>query len=153
MVSTDNSYIALSKVSPHVAYLAFVFSYQNRFNYWLATNNLMFTDKLAKDTESFLSSAHDTILKVDSPSPASEMLQPNSTADRVALRARHCGLGWRPLTKRYLALNSLNNVMPQAIDRRTNAGFIVSGLWNSLGDVLGVAHLMTTKRLPAVFFP
>ena len=27
--------------------------------------------------------------------------------------------------------------MPQAIDRRTKAGFVVSGLWNSLGDVLG----------------
>ena len=61
----NNSYIALSKMSPHAAYLAFVFSYQNRFDYWLATNNLMFIDKLAKDTDTFLSSALTTILNVD----------------------------------------------------------------------------------------
>ena len=65
-------------MSPHAAYLAFVFSYQNRFDYWLATNNLMFTNKLAKDTDSFLSSALTTILNVDfTKPPALEMLQPN----------------------------------------------------------------------------
>ena len=68
------------------------------------------------------------------------------TADRVALRARHGGLGWRPLTKRYLALSTLNNVMPQAIDRRTNAGFVVSGLWNSLGGVLGAGSIDDDKK-------
>ena len=40
----------------------------------------------------------------------------------------------------------LNNAMPQAIDRRTNAGFIVSGLWNSLGDVLGAASFDDDKK-------
>ena len=45
---------------------------------------------------------------------------------------------------RYLALNSLNNAMPQAIDRMTNAGFIVSGLWNSLG----VEYLIEVSLLP-----
>ena len=43
----------------------------------------------------------------------------------------------------YLALNLF---MPQAIDRRTNAGFIVSGLWNSLGDVLGAGSFDDDKK-------
>ena len=80
------------------------------------------------------------------------MLQPNFATDRVALRARHGGLGWRPLTKRYLALNSLNNVMPQAIDRRTNAGFIVNGLWISLGDVIGAGSFDDDKKDNRWFF-
>ena len=100
-----------------------------------------------KDTDSFLSSALTTILNVDfTKPPASEMLQLNFNADEVAPRARHFGLGWRPLTKRFLALSSLNNAMPQAIDRRTNAGLIVSSLWNSLGDVLGAGSLDDDKK-------
>ena len=41
--------------------------------------------------------------------------------------------------------------MPQAIDRRTNAGFIVSGLWNSLGDVLGAGDDNKDNRWPFFF--
>ena len=110
----------------------------------------MFTDKLAKDTDSFLSSALNTILNIDFiKPPASEMLQPNFTADRDALRARHVGLGLRPLTKRYLALNSLNNVMPQAINRRILL-LVVSG--TRLGKFLVLAHMMTTKKITGGLF-
>ena len=98
----------------------------------------MFTDKLAKDTDSFVSSTLVTILNVDFTKPRLRKCS-NPTLPQIELLSVQHMVAWdgAALTKRYLALNSLINVMPQAIDRRTNAGFIVSGLWNSLGDVLG----------------
>jgi hypothetical protein len=40
---------------------------------------------------------------------------------------------------RYLLLNSLNNVLQQAIDRVDSHGNLIKGLWNSLSTVLGAS--------------
>ena len=59
------------------------------------------------------------------------------TEERVVLKTKHSGLGFRPYKNRYLLLNSLNNVLPQAIDRLDSHGNLIKGLWNSLSTVLG----------------
>ena len=59
------------------------------------------------------------------------------TEERVALKSRKYGLGFRPYKHRYLLLNSLNNVMSQAIDRLDEYGNSIKGLWNSLSSILG----------------
>ena len=59
------------------------------------------------------------------------------TEERVVLKTKHSGLGFRPYKHRYLLLNSLNNVLPQAIDRLDSHGNLIKGLWNSLSTVLG----------------
>ena len=58
--------------------------------------------------------------------------------ERISLKVKHGGLGFRRLIDRYLLLNSLSNTMPQAIDRTDKEGNFHKGLWNSLSDVLGV---------------
>jgi len=109
---------ALLPLSPHATYLAFIYSYQARFDYWLATNNLAHTDWLATDTDSFLSEILVAILGFDFNAPLDPgTLHPNFTAERVALKAKYGGLGWRPLAKRYLSLNTMCSILPQAIDR------------------------------------
>ena len=45
------SFSALSGSYPHEAYLAFYYSYQARFDYWLSTNSIAFTDTLAEETD------------------------------------------------------------------------------------------------------
>ena len=62
---------------------------------------------------------------------------PDFVAERVSLKTKDGGLGFRRLSQRYLLLNSLNNTMPQAIDRIDEEGNFHPGLWNSLSDVLG----------------
>jgi len=49
------SFDALLPSSPHAAYLAFYYSFQARFDYWLATNNLRHTDELARSTDAYFS--------------------------------------------------------------------------------------------------
>jgi len=47
---------------------------------------------------------------------------PDFVAERVSLKTKDGGLGFRRLSQRYLLLNSLNNTMPQAIDRIDEEG-------------------------------
>ena len=62
---------------------------------------------------------------------------PDFVAERASLKTKAGGLGFRRLSQRYLLLNSLNNTMPQAIDRIDEEGHLHPGLWNSLSDFLG----------------
>ena len=64
-------------------------------------------------------------------------LLPSLTADLVVLKTRDGGLGYRPITDRYLLLNSVNNSMRLALDYTDEMGNRIKGLWNSLSKVLG----------------
>ena len=68
------------------------------------------------------------------------------TEERVVLKTKHSGLGFRPYKHRYLLLNSLNNVLPQAIDRLDTNGNLIKGLWNSLSSVLGAGSFDDAKK-------
>ena len=59
--------------------------------------------------------------------------------ERVSLRNKDSGLGFRPIAKRFLFLNSINLTMPQALDRKNKKDAIIPGIWNSLSRILG-AH-------------
>ena len=71
---------------------------------------------------------------------------PNITSERIVLKCRNGGLGLRPYEQRYLLLNSLNNTLPQAIDRVDESGNFLSGLWNSLVSVLGPGSFNNANR-------
>ena len=119
----EKSSNALLSLSPHATYLAFNYSYQARFDYWLATNNVIFTDQLASDTDLFLRKTLVAILGFDFTAPlAPGTLHPHFTEERVALKAKNGGLGWRPLSNRYLLLNTMNNILPFAPGRKKRYG-------------------------------
>ena len=48
------SFNALSESNPHETYLALYYSYQARFDYWLATNSTNSTTKFADEADKFL---------------------------------------------------------------------------------------------------
>ena len=64
---------------------------------------------------------------------------PTLIKERVSLRNKDSGLGFRPIAKRFLFLNSINLTMPQALDRKNKKDAIIPGIWNSLSRILG-AH-------------
>jgi hypothetical protein len=108
----------LSASSRHANFLAFYHSYQARFDYWMMTNNLDLTRPLALKLDAFLRDILSTTAGFDIFELPPEGLPLLSfTEERVALKLKHSGLGWRSYKHRYLLLNSLNNILPQAIDR------------------------------------
>jgi len=134
----EKSSSALRPSSSHAEYLAFYYSYQTRFDYWFATNNTRYTYPLALKIDSFLRSTLCNLSGVnlfDAPPEGAPCV--NLTSERVVLKCRNGGLGFRPYESRYLLLNSLNNTMPQAIDRVDESGSTRKGLWNSLKSILG----------------
>ena len=65
---------------------------------------------------------------------------------RTHLKVKHGGLGFRPLSDRFLLLNSLCKTMPLAIDRTDQKGNITRGLWNSLSGILGAGSFDTANK-------
>ena len=129
---------SLSASSRHANFLAFYHSYQARFDYWTATNNLVFTGPLALKLDAFLRDILNTTAGFDifeTPPEGTPLL--SFTEERVTLKSKNSGLGFRPYKHRYLLLNSLNNILPQAIDRRDENNNLIKGLWNSLSNILG----------------
>ena len=132
------SFEALLPSSPHATYLAFYYSFQARFDYWLATNNLRHTDELASSTDTYFVGILSKICDFDiALLPAEGIPRPSFIAERVSLKVRNGGIGFRRLSARYLLLNSLNNTMRQCIDRRDKLGSTILGVWPSLSSVLG----------------
>jgi hypothetical protein len=132
--------------SSHATYLAFYFSFQSRFDYWLATNYLIYTDPLAASMDEFLRRKLCDIAGFDIFSPQPGVQVPDFTERRVSLKVKNGGLGFRPLSNRFLALNSLNNTMTLAIDHKDEKNVVTKGLWNSLSCVLGVGSFDFANR-------
>ncbi len=63
----------------------------------------------------------------------------------LALPRVGIGKKGRPYKHRHLLLNSLNNFLPQAIDRLDSNGNLIKGLWNSLSTVLGAGSWLTMR--------
>ncbi|MEI6872924.1 MAG: hypothetical protein WCL08_11635, partial [Verrucomicrobiota bacterium] len=129
---------ALLPSSSHATYLAFYYSFQCRFDYWLSTNYLIHTDPLAVSLDAFLCQKLSDIAGFDLFSSQPGALFPDFTQRRISLKVKNGGLGFRPLADRFLALNSLNNTMTLAIDHKDEKNVVTKGLWNSLSGVLGV---------------
>ena len=108
---------ALRSTSSHAVYFAFYYSFQSRWDYWSATNNLEFIDPLSSKLDSVLRSVLEeaTGLKLFDLGIAEKPL-PSLTYERAELRTKHGGLGFRPYEKRLLLLNSLTISLRQAID-------------------------------------
>ena len=143
----EKSSTALKSSSSHADYLAFYYSYQARFDYWLSTNYLVYTDRLAEKIDDFLRETLSSIAGVDifAPPPPGTPL-PFFVSERASLKSGAGGLGFRRHTQRYLLLNSLNNTLPQAIDRIDEEGTLNPGLWNSLLEVLGAGSFDATNK-------
>ena len=89
----------------------------------MATNNLVYTGPLAIKLDAFLRDILSTTAGFDIFEPAPEGTPlTNFTGERVVLKTKKSGLGFRPYRLRCLLLNSLNNVLPQAIDRLDSNG-------------------------------
>ena len=133
-----NTSTALRSTSSHADFFAFYYSFQSRWDYWCATNNLEFIDPLSSTLDSVLRSVLEkaTGLNLFDPTIADRPL-PWLTYERVELSTKHGGLGFRPYEKRLLLLNSLTISLSQAIDRANEEGAITTGLWNSLSSILG----------------
>ncbi len=102
----------------HANFLAFYHSYQARFDYWMMTNNLDLTRPLALKLDAFLRDILSTTAGFDIfELPPEDTPLLSFTEARVSLKLKNSGLGRRPYEHRYLLLNSLNNILPQAIDR------------------------------------
>ena len=62
---------------------------------------------------------------------------PTLTRDRALLRTSSGGAGFRPISDRLQALNSLCLVLPQLTDRTDRAGKTTPGFFNDLTSILG----------------
>ncbi len=95
------SFNALSGSNPHETYLAFYYSYQARFDYWLATNSAASTKDFAEKADDFLRYHLCALKGFDDffTDPAATPL-PSPTADRFVLKARDGGLSYRPIADR-----------------------------------------------------
>ncbi len=80
----------LSDASRYSNFLAFYHSYQARFNNWTATNNLVYTWPLA------ISDILNTIAGFDNFEPPQRVPLLRFTEERVILKTKHSGLGFRP---------------------------------------------------------
>ena len=128
----------LSASSRHANFLAFYHSYQARFDYWMMTNNLDLTRPLALKLDVFLRDILNTTAVFDIfELPPEDTPLLSFTEARVSLKLKNSGLGRRSYEHRYLLLNSLNNILSQAIDRLDENGNLIKGLWNSLSSLLG----------------
>ena len=136
----ENSCSTLLLKDKHAAYQALLFSYQARFDYYLSTNPPSLTDPLAEVVDTCLMGMLERIASVPLFQPAAPGT-PFATLmrERVSLRNKDSGLGFRPISKRFLFLNCINLTMPQALDRKNKKGAIAPGIWNSLSRILG-AH-------------
>ena len=105
---------ALSPKDKHAAFHAFHYSYQARFDYYLSTNPPSLTDPLAKDVDTCLKYMLEEITSSPLFQPAAAGIPPLATLleERVSLRNRDSGLGFRPIAKRFLFLNSINLPIP-----------------------------------------
>ena len=117
----------------HVAFQAHRLSYQARFDYWLSTNLPSLTSPLARKADTLLRSMLEQLGSAPLFSPAADGTPfPFLTAERVSLRAKESGLGFRPIEERILYLNAVNLILPQTLDRINKNGTASRGLWNSL---------------------
>jgi hypothetical protein len=87
----------LSDASRHANFFAFYRSYQARLDYWTATNNLVYTGPLAIKLDDFCVILLNTIAGFDifEPPPEGTPLL-RFTEERVVLKTKHSGLGFRP---------------------------------------------------------
>ena len=129
---------SLSASSRHADFLAFYHSYRARYDYWMATNNIIYTGPLAIEPDTYLRDILSTTagFGIFEPPPEGTPLL-SFTEERVALKSRNSCLGFRLYKHRYLLLNSLNNILPRAIDRLDENGYSIKGLWISLSSILG----------------
>ena len=122
---------SLSASSRHANFLAFYHSYHARFDHWIATNNIVFTRSLALKSDDFLREILTTIAGFDIFELPHEGTPISSfTEERVALKSVSVHT-----SHRYLLLNSLNNILPEAIDRVDDNGNLCNSLSLSLESV------------------
>jgi hypothetical protein len=112
--STD----ALVPLSCQSANLAFTYSYQCRFDYWIATNSADVSTRFITNGDTCLREQLSKIEGVDQFSAHDHSLAfPDFIERRVCLKSRDGGLGFTPLQDRFVLLNSLNSTIPQMINR------------------------------------
>ena len=71
---------------------------------------------------------------------------PTLTRDRALLRTSSGDAGFRPISDRLQALNSLCLVLPQLIDKTDRAGKITPGFFNDLTSILGAGSFDEGKE-------
>jgi hypothetical protein len=128
---------ALSSVDRHAAFQALQFSYQARFDYWFSTLPLNLTRPHDSVIQAFLDGILGSICGLDQFSAPAGCLDQAFVPDRIYLKCRHGGLGIRPMAGRASLLNSLNDSVPQMIDRVGENDEVTQGLWNSLSSIMG----------------
>ena len=134
----NSSFQTLLLKDPHAAFHAVHYSYQARFDYWLSTNLPSHTAPLAKMADDCLKSMYERLACFPLFAPLTDgSPYPSLTGERVCLSSKNAGLGFKPLSERFLCINSINNTMPQSIDRTDGNGVVIPGLWNSLAWCLG----------------
>ena len=142
------SFLTLSLKDQHVAFQALHHSFQTRADYWLSTNLL--PPHIASQAERIDNSLKDMHVEMASFSLFTPLTDgspfPSLTGDRVGLKVKDGGLGFRLLSGRRLFLNSTNFTLPQALDRADSNGTITPGLWNSLSWCLGAGSFDFENR-------
>ena len=142
----NKSFSTLLLKDKHVAFQAFYYSLQARFDFWLSTNLPSHNGPLAIAADISLKNMLDDLAGASLFTPLEDGSPFDSlTGERALLGIKHSGLGFRPLENRALFLNSTNLTIPQTIDRRDDNGIVIPGLWNSLSRYLGVGSFDATN--------
>ena len=130
-----------------MAFQALHHSFQTRADYWLSTNLSSHTASLAELMDNSLKNMLVEMASFPLFTPLTDGSPfPSLTGDRVGLKVKDGGLGFRLLSGRRLFLNSTNSTLPQALDRADSNGIITPGLWNSLSWCLGVGSFDFENR-------
>jgi hypothetical protein len=141
------SFSTLLLKDQHVAFQALYHSFQARADYWLSTNLPSHTAPLAAKIDTCLKDMLVELASFPLFTPLTDGSPfPTLTGDRVCLKTKDSGLGFRPLADRSLFVNSINLTLPQALDRVDSHGTVTPGLWNSLSWCLGAGSFNSENR-------
>jgi len=142
----------IADIDPQSGHVMTTQSLQTLADHIMATHVPSDTAAFAATVDAALRRAHERNLGVDlldetghrpNGGPQDD---PTLTRDRALLRTSSGGAGFRPISDRLQALNSLCLVLPQLIDKTDRAGKITPGFFNDLTSILGTGSFDEGKE-------
>lgn len=116
----------------HALHSIIHYSLQNRIDYVLSTNRCGLTTHITDEVDKALQEAYKLCFGEDYLLEQTHLTDPLFTSDRLKLKSKHGGTGFRPTSLRLCFINTMNKVLPQLVSNDSH-----NGLWQSLESVLG----------------
>ena len=124
-------------IDPHSGTAITLYSLQTQADFVMSTNLPSMTVRFAEIVDAAIIDAFAKTLGSDLLAINDTLTDPSFVPDRAKLRTAHGGAGIRLLHDSEPFLNTINNVVPQFIDKQDADGNITPGIFPTLINVLG----------------